>query len=324
MQRILLSMLIFFACLASAHAVVLDRVVALVNDDVITLSELKSLEISVLKSTVEKPGKEESTVDRDSLLDDMIDKKIKLQKAEEINIKVSDEEVRSAIQQILSRNKITEEALKEKLHTEGFTWDEYTKEIREQMILSSLVNQEVRSKIFIMPGDIEKYYQEHMDEFSMGEKKHLLSIFLSVPEKAGEDEIQARNRLADELRQRALSGEPFRDIAVQYSDGREAKEGGDLGYLSQDDLRSEMSTAVAAMKPGDVSPVIRIGEGFVLLKVEDVHADSHTSFEEVKDKIQDELYQEKLKQRYDAWLKELKSKAFIDKKPAPPEDQTGE
>ncbi len=323
MMRAFISIVIFFLCLASAHAVVLDRIVAVVNDDVITQSELRSLEISVLKSTSRKPGQEEPPVNSEILLDDLIDKKIKLHKAEELNIKASDEEVQAAIQQILSRNKITEEALKQKLNAEGFSWTDYKKEIKEQMILSSLVNQEVRSKIFLMPEDLDKYYQEHMDRFSMGEKKHLLSIFLSVPEKAEQEEILARNRLADELRQRALSGEPFRDLAVQYSDGREAKEGGDLGYLSHDDLRNEMSTAVAAMKPGDVSPVIRINEGFVLLKVEDVHSASHTPFEEVKDKIQDELYQEKLKQRYDAWLKELKSKAYIEKKPASPEGQPG-
>ncbi|OIP65133.1 MAG: hypothetical protein CO150_09705 [Nitrospirae bacterium CG_4_9_14_3_um_filter_53_35] len=323
MMRTFVFIVIFFVCLAPAHAVVLDRIVAVVNDEVITQSELKSLELSVLKSTPEQPGRERPVVNMDDLLDNLIDKKIKLHKAEELNIKVSDEELQAAIQQILVRNKITEEALKEKLKSEGFSWAEYKKEIQEQMILSSLVNQEVRSKILIMPEDLEKGYQEHMERYSMGEKKHLLSIFLSVPEKAEEEEIQARNRLADELRQRALSGEPFRDLAVEYSDGREAKEGGDLGYLSQDDLRSEMSPAVAEMKPGDVSPVIRIKEGFVLLKVEDVHAASHTPFEEVKEKIRDELYQEKLKQRYEAWLNELKGKAYIERKPASPEDRPG-
>jgi peptidyl-prolyl cis-trans isomerase SurA len=307
---------IFFTLLfySEGLAVLLDRIVAVVNDDVITLSELNAMELSVLQNSGKRPGQEGFELDRERLLNELIDKKIKLQKAAELNIKVSQEQVNLAVQQILEKNEITEDAFKEKLRKEGFTWSVYKKEISEQMVLSRLMNEEVRSRIFVMPDELEEYYQEHRDRFGLDEKKHLLRILLSVPESATEEEREAREIEAEALRVRLLSGEDFHQIAIRYSDGPEAREGGDLGYFSEGELREELNREISGMRPSEISRVIPLEKGFVLFKVDDVRASSHVPFEEIKDKIQEAIYQEKLRTRYETWISELKSKAYIERK----------
>ncbi len=305
--------LLLLVC-SSSEAVVLDRIVAVVNDDAITLSELKSLELSFLQNADTRPGETELRLHRSSLLDDLIEKTIKLQKAKELNIKASGEEVEASIQQILTQNRVTEEDLKAKLKGEGFSWPDYRKEIREQMILSRLINQEVRSKIILMPEELKEFYEKHLDRFVLDEKKHLLRILLTIPETATEEEVQSRREEAGELRQRLLSGEKFRQLAIRYSDGPEAGSGGDLGYFGTRELKAELAEEVSQLGPGDISQVIEIKEGLVLLKIEDVRETTYIPLEKVKEPVQEALYQEKLQKRYEAWIKELRDKAYIDRK----------
>lgn len=299
---------------ASAQAVLLDRIVAVVNEDVITLSELKHLELTVLKRPESGTEPQRLELNRERLLDELIDKKIKLQKAAKLNVKVSDQEVLQAIQQILDKNGMTQETFEENLSKEGFTWADYRKEIAEQMILSRLINEEIRSRILVMPEELKDFYQENLDRFGVDAKKHLLRIFLSVPESATDEEREERKQEAEALRVRVLSGEDFHQLAVRYSDGPEAKEGGDLGYVADGELKEELNREISGLSSGDISRVLPLAEGFVLFKVTDIRASSYIPFEKIKDQIQEALYQEKLKERYKTWIHELKSNAYIERK----------
>jgi peptidyl-prolyl cis-trans isomerase SurA len=305
---------LFLLVCSSSEAVVLDRIVAVVNDDTITLSELKSLELSFLQNSETRPGESELRLHRSRLLDDLIEKTIKLQKAKELNITVSGEEVEASIQQILTTNRITEEDLKAKLKGEGFSWPDYQKEIREQMILSRLVNQEVRSKIILMPEELKEFYEKHLDRFVLNEKKHLLRILLAIPETATEEEVQSRREESVELRQRLLSGEEFRQLAIRYSNGPEAGSGGDLGYFASRELKAELVEEVSQLGPGGISRVMELKEGFVLIKIEDVRETTYIPLEEVKEPVQEALYQEKLQKRYEVWIKELRDRAYVERK----------
>lgn len=312
MRNIFYCLVLLVSVSSAVEAIVLDRIVAVVNDDVVTLSELKSLELSVLKREGTRSSREDAALNRERLLDELIDKKIKLQKAEDLKISIADQEVHAAIEQILSQNRITKEAFREKLHKEGFAWADYEKEIRNQIVLSRLVNQEVRSKIVLMPEEIRQYYQDHLDRFGVNEKKQVLRILLSLPDGAGPEEIRSRKQEAEDLRRRVMSGEDFQEVAMRYSDGPEASEGGNLGYFARGDLRADLDEAVGSLSLGAVSPVIDRTEGFIILKVEDIRVASHIPFEKAQDEIKEALYQDKLRERYRAWITELKGKAFIE------------
>lgn len=296
----------------SAQAVVLDRIVAVVNDDVITLSELNSVESTMLRTAPPLSGEDHSLSEQERVLKNLIDKKIQLQKAKALGIKTSQATVDKTIEGIMEKNNISEEALREKVTAEGFTWTDYKKEIGEQMTLTSLVNQEVRSRIVLLPEDLERYYRENQQLFVLEKKKHVLRIFLALPESATAGDADALRSEAEALRADLLGGADFKELAIRYSDGPEAKDGGDIGYFADGELMPELDRAVSAMKAGDISPVIEQKGGFTLLKVEEIKDTETVPFDEAKEMIQETIYQEKLGARYEAWIKELREKAFVE------------
>ncbi len=297
---------------STARAVLLDRIVAVVNDDVITLTELKSVESAMLRTAPSLSAEDLSLSEQERVLKNLIDKKIQLQKAKALGIETSKATVDKTIEGIMEKNNISEAALQEKVTAEGFTWTDYKREVGEQMTLTSLVNQEVRSRIVLLPEDLERYYQENQQQFVLEKKKHILRIFLALPESPAEGDADALRSEAEALRADLLGGADFGELAIRFSDGPEAKDGGDIGYFADGELMPELDRAVSAMKAGDISPVIEQKSGFTLLKVEEIKDTETVPFDEAKEKIQETIYQEKLEARYEAWIKDLREKAFVE------------
>jgi len=312
MRYFILCAMILFVCRASAQAVLLDRIVAVVNNEIITESELKHLETRALAGSLPQEVGKSGKPDRKELLRELIDRKIKLQKAKKLGIRVSGDAVNSTIQQILHRKGITKEMLEQKLRHENLSLADYKKEIQEQMILSRLFGQEIRSKIVILPEDLKQYYQDHLNRFLQKEKKRIPRILLAVPESATKDRILALKAEMEKLRKQIISGESFAELAIRYSDGPEGKNGGDLGYFTTGEVRSDLASVISRMKAGDVSPVLSLPEGFTLLKVEEVHPAQPIPFEEVRESLRKEVYQKKLKKRYEEWIRDLREKAYIE------------
>ncbi len=306
-HKSLIFILFLLGTFSTAQAVILDRIVAVVNDEVITLSELQQMEVSSLRNG-ENPAKE----DPEELLKELINRKIKLQKAKELGIKVPDKAVTAGIREIVKRNGLTEELLKEKIEKEGISWSDYKNRIREQMILSRMLNQEIRSKIVLLPEEPKEYYQKHRDRFVREAKKHILRILFTLPEGATPDIIATRKEEMEKLRERIMSGENFRQLAIRTSEGPESRNGGDLGYFAAGELREDLSRAIKGLKAGEVTPVFQTREGITLLMVEDVKTSAPIPFEEVKDAIKEAVYQEKVRKKYESWIKELREGAYIE------------
>lgn len=306
-HKILFFILFILGTFGTAQAVILDRIVAVVNDEVITLSELHQAEVSFTRE-----GKDPSKKDPEELLKTLIDKKVKLQKAKELGIKIPDNAVTAGIREIVQRNGLTEELLKEKIEKEGISWSDYKNRIREQMILSRMLNREVRSKIVLLPEDPKEYYREHQDRFARETKKHILRILLTLPEGATPDIIAARKEEMEKLRERIVGGGDFRQLAVRFSEGPESRDGGDLGDFSEGELRGDLNRATEGLKAGEITPVFQTREGITLLMVADVKTPAPVPFEEVKDAIKETVYQEKVRKRYESWLKELREGTYIE------------
>jgi len=295
-----------------------DRVVAVVNDDVITLSELESAGRQLFdRIRMKAPADEvEATLKkaREDVLSGMIDNMIVRQKAKELSITVEPKEIDMAISQMLARANATPEDFKKELASMDVSMQQYRDNIRDEILKSKLIGYEVSSRVVITEEDIKRYYDK---DYSLGDGKdgyYILQMGFSwkKPGMAGGEE--AARKKAEEIRARVLAGESFKDLARSFSDLPSATDGGDIGVFTKDEMGADMKDTILAMHPGDISPIIKTGDNFQffkLLSVREGNAITKAPFEKVKDEIRDLLYRREMEKQYDAWVKSLRSQAYI-------------
>ncbi len=195
------------------------------------------------------------------------------------------------------------------LTAQQITYEEWRDQLRDQLIVSILRRQEVLDRITISPTDIERRYQERMDDFRVPEKVKLRMITLNSGET--EQERETKRRQAGELRERLVFGENFGALARQYSEGSRASRGGDWGWIAPGDLRPELAAVAQQLDPGRISDVIETEGQYYLLLVEARRAADVTPLEEVSAAIRDELWREAFERLNDAWLKNLRQRHFV-------------
>jgi peptidyl-prolyl cis-trans isomerase SurA len=319
-----LAAITFFLCLtATSHAEVIDRAVAIVNDEVITLSEVNEESKVLLQRVTETASPAELPEAlkqvRQSTIEKLIEKKIMLQAAEKEKMSVTDDEVKSAHERILERNKMTQEVFKKQLAAMGMDEKQYMENLRTQVLSSKLVNLEIRSKVIIPEDRIIDYYDTHYTERVGAGGFYLLQIGVTWDSKATRESGiptsgEAARKQAEEVRSLAVAGKDFKELARKYSSLPSAVDGGDIGILKADDMSSAMLETVSSTKPGEISPIIETASGFQFFKVlvsQEGEIITKVSYESVKNEIYETLYQQEMEARYTSWLKEMKSKAYI-------------
>lgn len=306
-----------------AYSDVVDRVVAIVNDDVITMSEVneegKALFQKVAENVPADKLPEALQEVRQNIIDKLIEKKILIQEAEKENISVSDEEVDMAFTRILETNNLTPAQFREKLAEIGLTEEQYKENLRIQVLSSKLVNLEIRSKVIIPEDMIIDYYDTHYTERISEGGYYILQIGIGWNEAAGEEEDvpssreEAREK-AEHVRELAVAGGDFKELARTYSTLPSAADGGDLGVLKEDDMPDEMLEIIAETGTGEVTPLIATPAGYQFFKIlssNEGQIVTKVPYESVKDDIYETLYQQEMEGRYEKWLQEMKSKAYI-------------
>ena len=216
-----------------AFGEIYNRVVAIVNADVVTLYELDTRikELTGMSPEVLKRKSEEQYVEtRRKILQMLIEEKIAIEKIQELKIKVEPKEVDEAIERVKQDNNLTQEDLVARLKEQGQTYDHYRKMIKTELERIRLINYEVKSKIIIREEELKQYYDEHKDEFSTQGKVHLAMIFLKQEDPADETESRALQKEARQIIQKIKAGEDFAKLARQFSKGPGANEGGTSGY----------------------------------------------------------------------------------------------
>ena len=312
--------LAFFLRLPAHGADYVDRVVAVVNDDVITLSEVEKAgrnffdrikaqaSGSELEMALEKGRKE--------VLDSLIDKMIVNQKAEELSITVEESEIDNSIQQILARNNATLQDFRNEMAMMNISEQDYRKDLRDQILQSKLIGFQVRSRIVILEDDIKEYYQnEYTQENGEGGYDILQMGFSWNNEKQGSGSKEEARKTAEEIRARALAGESFTELAKTYSNLPSAADGGAIGHLKKEEMAAYMRETVLAMKPGEISPIVDTGNAFQffkLLSVRDGDMVIKAPYESVKGEIRDMLYRQEMEEQYAEWVKSLREQAYIE------------
>jgi peptidyl-prolyl cis-trans isomerase SurA len=324
MKRIL--SLVFLLSLLSHGAVVLaeviDRCVAVVNNDVITQSEVNEAGKPLFQRVAEQaPAGElgEALQEaRKRVLEKLIDKKLLLQEAKRYNMSVSDEEVNKALERILAQNHTSRELFKKELAKMGMTEAQYLEDLRDQILSSKLVNVAVRSKVIIPEEKIIDYYDMHYTERVGDGGFYILQIGCSWDSSLDGNELkQAREKAlkkAKRVRSLALAGQDFKKLAREYSDLPSAVDGGDIGVFKEDEMAPAMRKAITNLKPGEVSTIVETPSGyqiFKLLSSQEGQIVTKVPYESVKDEIREILYRQEMQKLYKNWLEELRAQSYI-------------
>ena len=316
----LFSLLIILCSLASGalagYAELTDRIVAIVNDDVITLSELtEALKPYVLQiREAHYPPEEEREILfklREEILDKMIDQNLTDQETERLHVSVGDREVDQQIEQIKSEHFLTEEELRKSLAAQGHTLEKYRKRIKEQILRMKLINIEVKSKIAITEKDIQDYYTEHKEDYQEIEKYHLRTILIKVPPSANADQDKAALEKIESIVKELNSGAAFNELARQYSHDGTASAGGDLGLFTLDELSAEFQETVRRMVTGQISPVMQTPKGYQILMLQEIKKIPGKTLKEARMEIHERLFRELVEEKYRAWLKELRARSYV-------------
>ncbi len=258
----------------SYGAVLLDRVVATINDEVITWSELRKViehdGEGVLKGVSEGEREKKRKNIEKIHLNRMVDMKLQIQEAGRLRIEVSDTEADSAVDEIKSKYNLTDETLRESLKKEGFTLEEYRKNLSDQILISKVVSMEVRPKVFVSESDIEKYYESNKEKYRDEEKVKIRQIFFSNTD----DELMREALLtrAEGVVKRIREGEDFTKLAGEFSEDTNRDSGGDLGYIKRGSVLNEVEEAAFVLKPGEVSEPFWSTAGLHIIMVEDIVA----------------------------------------------------
>ena len=302
-----------------AAAAVADRIVAVVNGEVITLSELHRAfapYAAHIEANYKGPDKEAFLKQNQAaFLQRMIDQILIEQEAKKPGVgiaAVKDEEVMGMVKDMLAKNRLTMQDYLKKLAEEGKTLESAKQEIRGQMLRMRLLRREVQSRILVTDEEIGEYYDKHREDYEGREAVHIRQIFLPVPEGA---DSGARDRVraeANQLRERILKGERFEVMAARYSRGPAASEGGDIGFVERGVMMPEVEKAAFSLPVGEVSEVLETEAGFLLLVVVDKKGAGLKPLPVVRDEIKAKIEDEKVNKKYDEWMAELRKKSFID------------
>ncbi len=306
--------LLFPLTVGYLQAEIVNRVVARVNGDIITLHELNTsikrltgIQVRDLQISDERKFYEL----RRAVLNKMINEKIAEQEIAKLEIKVSEKDIEESIEQVKRENNLTQEQLLESLKLEGITLAEYKERIKGEIERFRLVNREVKSKIVVTEQEVKGYYQDHLDAFSQGHEVRLRRIFLRVRDMGDREQCARTRDLGTKILRKVREGEDFSELARSHSQGPCAADGGDLGWVALSNLEKKLGDTIGKLSAGECTDLIPAPSGFQIIKVVDVKRERVRPLEEVRDAIYSKLYKEKVEKRYVAWIKELRTKSFI-------------
>jgi len=300
---------------AAGQAVLVDKVVAVVNDEVITLSEIQKEGKPLIQRIREELGEDtlasRMQVTQRQILDALILRRLQLQEAKKEKVVVEQSEVTATIEQIKKEHGLTTDAqFSEALARENLTLEEFRTKVWEQLTVDRLITRKVRTSIVVSDEEVARYSQTRAGESQHPPSVRIRHIFIGILGGGLPGDVARARTRAAEASERLRRGDDFGRVAAEYSDGAAALQGGDVGVIRQGDMEPALETVAFSLKPGSISDIIRTAGGFHIIKVEERMA-GDTATAQVREQIRQTVFLEKLTQRLDAYLAELKQKAYI-------------
>lgn len=286
----------------ASGSVVVDRVVAVVNEDIITLSDLQR---------EESLKKLEGKIDAKLVLEDMIDRKLQMAAAKRAGMDVTDKELADAVADIMKRNNLDTKTFEAALVKEGITLELYKVELREQMTLSRMVTKNVRAGLAVDEAEARAYYERNRSAYSLPEEIRVRQIYFPLPENATPAQDAAVKAQAQAVYERARKGEDFLKLVRENSRNAAGLQDGDLGFMQRQDVLPEIEEAARSLKPGEIAGPLQCAGGYHIIRLEEVRTPVKP-YEKVKDEITNSLYQQKMENTYRSWLQTLRSDSHIE------------
>lgn len=310
-RKIIVLVLIFSGATFLFTQEIVEAIVAVVNDEVITLSQYKATHEELLQSLRAQLQGEEFRKQYESLrkdiLENMIMEVLLLQEAKKQGINVN-EQVNMAIQKIKEDNDIqTDEDLRLALARQGMDLESFRKRMEEDILKQNIIFSEVGRSIVIDDTDVVNYYKQHPDEFTVPLEYTLSAIYLSTEGKS-EEEFLAKKKDIDE---KIAAGEDFASLAGEYSEGPEKESQGDLGSFKEGELAENLRQAVEDLKEGETTSWIEISNGWYLLKMRERKESHLQTFEEARKTIEEKLYQEQQDKKFKEFMTRLRERSFV-------------
>ncbi len=305
--------------IAASEAVILDRVVAVVNDEVITLTEVQEEGLQAIRKVVQETLGDDRerrlrTIER-QVLDDLVVRKLQLQEAKKEKIEVTSSEVRSAIEELKRRNGLaSDEELRAAMARELLTEEQFRRSISDQVTLTKLVARQVRSKVVVLDEEARRYYDEHQDRFRDIPQIKIRHVLVSVSANPTQEELMGAKNRIEEAQALIKLGARFSTVARQYGDGPLASSSGEVWSMKRGELSAELERTALSIPIGQVSGIIVSPAGFHLIQVEERVAGEILPFDEVKEPIRNVLFDQKVEAKFKEWLQGLKSKASVEMK----------
>ncbi|MCI0350801.1 MAG: peptidylprolyl isomerase [Acidobacteriales bacterium] len=329
MKKLIPVILLVFGAIAVADTVI-EEIVARVNSDIITRSELQRGREQFLAELRERYGAQanEKIAEKEKdALRDLIDQQLLIQKGKDLGITADTEVIKRLDDMRKQMNLESMEDLEKAAQEQGVSFEDFKENLRNQIITQQVIGREVGSKIQITQKEAEEFYEKHKAELERPEQVRLSEILVSTtpkqqpaaegqpantPPAPSEDDIAAAQQKADELLASIRQGSSFEDVAKKLSDGPTAAQGGELGYFKRGTLAKELEDKTFSMKTGEVSDVIRTKQGFIILKVTEHQQAGIPPYKEVEPRVQEAIYMRKLEPALRSYLTRLREEAYID------------
>ncbi len=304
------AIVLLFAAFAAAE--VIDKIAVVVNDEVITLSEIDETlrpvydRYRLIYQEEDLAKKLEEA--RQKIIEQLVDQKLLVSAAKKDKTEVLPEEVEERIEELKKRLG-TKENFDSALKNDNITLKELKIRYKEQVMVKKFIDKNVISKITLSPVEVKNYYDMHTDEFSEPETVRLSNILIKLKDDPAAIKMDAETAKA--ILNKIKEGEDFAALAKQYSEGPGAEAGGDMGYVRKGDLMGEIDSVVFSMKPGEVSGIVQTSLGYHIFKVEEKTPARMKTFDEVRSDIEDHMFRYKIDEGVKDTVRKLRKNAYI-------------
>lgn len=300
---------------ATADAEVIDRIVARINNDIVTFYELKQaatpfmLQNGIEPSALEDPEQRKQIYDK--ALEDLVERKLLLQEAEKLDLSVSDEQVDQWLAYTRQQQNMSEEQFRDMIKQYGMSYDAYRNMIRQNLLKLRLVKVKVGSQVSVSDEEVNQLYEKRFGSSGAQSKYIEVRHILVRPADDSDAALAKAREQAQAAKQAVEGGTDFAEAAKKYSEGPSAEQGGYLGTFSQGDLDPEFEQAAFALDKGELSDVVRTQFGFHVIKVDDVEYREDGAAEERKAQLRAELQQKAVERQLQAYVQNLRARSLV-------------
>lgn len=301
---------------AQSRERLVDGVAAVVNSNAITFSQVREMMMFRQRSLAEvyqgAELEQKMKESQQAALKDLIDRQLIIDhfnsEGFQIPAYVVEDQINKIIREEFGGDR---QAFVRTLRAQGFSLARFREIERDKIIVQAMRQKAVRSDFVISPDKVEAYYRKNIEQFSTPEEIKLSMIVLRPEFDATEEDIAAKKSMAEEIRGKLAAGGDFAGMAQMYSDDSTADFGGDWGWIDRRTLTSDITDAAFQLQTGELSPVIRLGDTFYIMKVDARKPAVRRPLEEVRDEISRKLFEEERLRLQDRWIATLREKAYV-------------